>query len=397
MFALDLEPRLDLANLSEWAPEALDAISSFKEEAVLAFSAGDYNQAIGVIRKAEVIAKETLVQWEENFSENYLASLSHFGNNESDVAGLKIDKALVFKPTDPAALKLRQRIDVLPKVRDLLSEARVAKIENNPRKEYRALSEILGVDPQRTELRSRIRALEAEISEENFNLLIQKGFGAVDDRDLRQARSYLNSALDIYPDRGEGKNLRDKVERLGEEVALETALAEAKQAISRDDWPGALVIFQKAIKSHPDDGYLVDQTMIASKIVSLSKAIAGFVAMHQRLSSRNVFLLAERALKEVSEIADRSSSLSVKSNKLRGFLGEYDRPVDVVVRSDNHTHISVRGVGEVGVVEKKSIRLKPGVYTFEGKRSGFRSRLLNVEIGLYQTSVDVELICNEQI
>ena len=69
----------------------------------------------------------------------------------------------------------------------------------------------------------------------------------------------------------------------------------------------------------------------------------------------------------------------------------------MVVRSDNHTHISVRGVGEVGVVEKKSIRLKPGVYTFEGKRSGFRSRLLNVEIGLYQTSVDVELICNEQI
>lgn len=397
MFEVDIEPQLALANLSEWNPETLGKVFTFKDEALSAFSGGDYNKAIDSIGKAETLAKEALAQWEDNFSVSYSAALSLFGEQESDKARLEIEKTLVFKPSDPDALALKQRIDVLPKVRVLLAAARVAKVENNLRKEHGVLTEILSVDPARTELGARILDLEAEMSETDFGSIIQKGFRAVAYRDLQKARSFLARAKNIYPGRHEIRILSDNIVTLVEELKLENALRKGKEAIAQDDWVSALAIFKKAKNAHPNNGYLVDQTAIASKIVSLLNAITDFVVRHQRLSSLNVALSAKKTLNDIDKFVELSPSLLVKANELKKLLGDYDRSVGVVVKSDNKTYISVQGVGKIGMTENKQIQLRPGVYTFEGKRPGFKSKLLDVEIPLNKTSVVVELVCDERI
>jgi hypothetical protein len=72
-------------------------------------------------------------------------------------------------------------------------------------------------------------------------------------------------------------------------------------------------------------------------------------------------------------------------------------PILVTVISDNQTYVLVRSVGKVGVVFQKNIQLKPGNYTFEGTRKGFKSKLVQAFIPYDQDSFRVRVICDELI
>ena len=57
----------------------------------------------------------------------------------------------------------------------------------------------------------------------------------------------------------------------------------------------------------------------------------------------------------------------------------------------------MRGVGRVGLTNEKTIDLRPGKYTFEGKRTGYRSKLIQVDIPPGSENVVVEIYTDERI
>ena len=87
----------------------------------------------------------------------------------------------------------------------------------------------------------------------------------------------------------------------------------------------------------------------------------------------------------------------VMIEKLERALELYQTKVSVRISSDGKTAIAVRGVGRVGVVMSKTIELKPGNYSFEGKRTGYRSVLIQVNVPPGADEIEVSVICNEQI
>ena len=78
-------------------------------------------------------------------------------------------------------------------------------------------------------------------------------------------------------------------------------------------------------------------------------------------------------------------------------LKAYSTKVQVKVVSNGVTNISVRGVGKVGLTNEKTIDLKPGKYMFEGKRTGYRSKLIQVEVLPNAESIVVEILSDERI
>ena len=82
---------------------------------------------------------------------------------------------------------------------------------------------------------------------------------------------------------------------------------------------------------------------------------------------------------------------------MRELIARINQPVPVTVISDNKTYVSVRSVGKVGAVFQKIIELKPGRYTFEGTRRGFKSVLVETFITYDQNDFSVRVICDEPI
>ena len=72
-------------------------------------------------------------------------------------------------------------------------------------------------------------------------------------------------------------------------------------------------------------------------------------------------------------------------------------PVDVAVVSDGNTHVEVRRVGIVGKHKRKVIQLTPGEYQLEGRRKGYKSKIVFLSVPLDVASVEVRVECNELI
>ncbi|MEQ8938939.1 MAG: hypothetical protein RLT30_09585, partial [Gammaproteobacteria bacterium] len=78
-------------------------------------------------------------------------------------------------------------------------------------------------------------------------------------------------------------------------------------------------------------------------------------------------------------------------------IDNMNKKVDVVVKSDNKTNVLVRGVGIVGMTDSKTIQLKPGSYKFEGKREGYKSKLIDVLVPYDKNQMQLTVVCDEPI
>jgi tetratricopeptide (TPR) repeat protein len=391
------EPKLAAANLPAWNPQAAQDIESFKNQALSAFAREDYAKALAALRQAKSLADATLNDWKEKYASAYSQALTFLNENAADKASLKIDEALMLKPSASEALTLKQRIDVLPEVIRLLGEADTARIENDLRKELRIKQEIVRLDPYRTELNEDILGLEKQLAETEFSSSIAEGFKAVENLDLSKANASLARARAIFPQRTETRILSERIAKASSTLSLAGAMTKGKAAIARDNWPLALTIFQQALKSHPDNGELINQVETAQKIVSLNKTLTDYLDRHSRLSSSNVASAAYKILQDAEKAAPMSRSLAQKADELDRMLVQYNQPVDLIIRSDNKTDISIRGVGNLGSISEKLVRLRPGKYTIEGRRTGYRSKLINVVIKIGESRSVVEVICDERI
>jgi hypothetical protein len=64
--------------------------------------------------------------------------------------------------------------------------------------------------------------------------------------------------------------------------------------------------------------------------------------------------------------------LSHQLGQVAALLDQAATPVDVMLRSDNLTSVTVYRVGELGNFTQRALQLKPGRYVVVGTRSGFR-------------------------
>lgn len=396
-FESDVENQLVMANIQEWDPKTQGRIGLLKDKALFLFDQGDYAKAIGVLRDAESLTDQALIVWKEKYQTAYLQALSFFNTGSADMARMSIDEALLLQPSNQDALLLKRRIEVLPEVNRLLAEVAVAEVENDRRNEHLLLRNILAVDPARVELKERISRLGRRIAEEDFGSLIDAGFKAVDALNLSQAKKALREAKAVFPSRPEIRILNERILKASRGLSLSAAIIKGDALAKRDDWPMALAVYEKALQSHPDNRELIDKTRDARKIILLGNTISGYLSKHHRLSSLNVSLMAKKVLADADNFLGMSRSLASKSGALAKMLAQYDSPADLIVHSDGSTHVTVRGVGNVGVVKQKQVKLRPGRYVLEGKRSGFRSKLVDVTIHPGQDIVTVKVVCDERI
>ena len=395
-FQAELEPALERTSVAVWDAAAYDDVFSRKEKALRAFGAGNYPSAVGLIQDASEIAAETLQRAERRYRSSIDAASRALHANDVAVASASIARALLLRPDAAAAVALQARIAVLPEVLRLLELADAARAENNDALHRARLQEIVRLDAAREDVKERLRVLSAQMIEREFARHVAAGIDAVVKRDLAAATRSLRRAKKIHPAREEVALLQRDVRRLERQLALQRHLRAADAAAAEDDWARAYDHFREA-GAIDATAAAVDGEKLAARIVAAHKEIASYLARPRRLSSQNVASLAEAALRATRDLHGASPSLARQAGMLARLITDYTTPVPVLVRSDKRTEILVRGVGRIGKTDERIVELKPGAYTFEGKRPGYRSKLIRVEVVPRGRSPEVTLICDERV
>ena len=393
----ELKPRLYEANLKDWNQKALLELNEQEEHMMLYFSNGNYVNALAGIKSLTTKAIEVIDESDKIFRDNIEKATSFFSDDLYREAKLYIEKALVVAPQSTKAQVLQQDIEKLQQILPLLNKANTARAENNLLNESNFLEQVLKINSKRPVETERLELLKRIIRKQNFDNHISLGFSKIENHETREARYHYQKAEKIYPEGLELKALLEQI--LAEEKLYRTgqALKQAEQATREDNWVQAKAEFEKAQKNMPSNEEAIKGIKLAKEILRLQSVLTQYEKSPYRLTDNGVLNEAKKILEHASYFSKQSSILRKKIKQLSELISTFNQLISVMVTSDNMTDIQVRGIGKLGSIYNKTIELKPGYYTFEGTRNGFKSKLLQVLIPYNKNNYSVRIICDEPI
>ncbi len=396
-YEYELEPHLREGNVESWNRDALFEVNALKKKAMQYFSSGDYPKALETLQLLELKTVAILEEGGQLFAENLEKAASFLAEDLYDEAKLHIEKSLMIVPQSAEALELQQEIEKLPHLLPLLNEVKVARLENDLQKEYDFLQQLLRITSDREGGAERLKVLQGLIKNQKFDAHISAGFAAIENGQAKEAGHHYRKAGKIDSEREELVLLSGQLKALEKSLRVQQAIDQAEQAVRRDDWRQAKNDFTRAAKDAPANQKVVEGLRRTEQILELQARFSQYFKNPYRLAQEDTRSEAEKTLIQAKVFSNYSYGIKRESEQLVELIVKLNRLISVTVISDNETYVSVRSVGRVGTVSEKKIQLKPGNYTFEGARDGFKSKLVKVLIPYDQGDFTVRVICDESI
>ena len=392
-----IKPQLDKIDLNKWDKPRSDRLSLFANDALTKFSLADYAGAVSAINKLIQHAESIILDSQKEFAASLSSAQNSYANDNYDEAKYQIDNALMLDNSSAEARNLSSDIDKLQELLPLLDKMSIARVENNHEKELGVIKEIIKLAPDRKKAVERKKELINIISKKNFNKNISQSYAAIKQSDAVKAKKKLDAAKKIFPQRQEITDVTIALEELEKELRLKEYLQLAEAAVATDDWVVAKQQLELALQERKDDKLIQKSLSGATTIIQLKSEFDRYLTNPYRLANKNLVSKANSQLSQADAYAAISPSLHKKSNDLSHLIEKMSKKISVEVTSDNQTNILVRGVGVVGLTQSKIIQLTPGRYKFEGKRSGYKSKLLEVLIPYDKSTYQITIVCDESI
>ena len=111
------------------------------------------------------------------------------------------------------------------------------------------------------------------------------------------------------------------------------------------------------------------RTVLRGKI---NDRLEQILSQPERIYDPKVFQETKAFQNKLNAVADKGPILRKQLASLDRLLHKANTPVDVLLRSDNLTLVTLRKVDELGYFAEKSLSLRPGKYVAVGIRQGYR-------------------------
>jgi hypothetical protein len=392
-----LKPELNKIDLTKWDQARSQSLVVLEDEALSKFSVADYAGAVSSIEELKQLAQAMITDSQREFEQALSNAQIAYDADQYDDAKFQVANALMLDHTSVEAMALSTKIEQLPEILTLLEQINTAKIENKPEKELGFIKELLKLAPEREAVVERKQVLIDTINNKNFKSYIAQSYQAIKQGDTGKAKQKIIAAKKIFPNRQEIGDVVTALQKLDKKQRIETYLQSAQMAISSDDWVTAKKQLELASREQADDKAIQKSLVKASTIIALNNEFEQQINNPYRLANMQLASRMKDKINEASAFVDSSPSLNNRTNELSHLIESMNKKISVEIVSDNQTNILVRGVGVVGITQLKTIQLTPGRYTFEGKRKGFKSKLMDVLIPYDQTTYNLSISCDEPI
>ncbi|OUR71454.1 hypothetical protein A9Q78_09780 [Methylophaga sp. 41_12_T18] len=393
----NIKPDLNKTDLAKWEPERDAQLEATEDQALSQFSAANYAEAHNAIETATQLAQALITDSQLAFSQAMTDAQLTYGKDNYDEAKLQITKAQMFDNTSVEASTLAAEIERLPEILALTEQINTANIENQFEKELKLINEMMTLAPERTAVVERKQELINILAQRNFQSYIAQSYQAIKQSDVSKAKQKISAAKKVFPNRQEIQSVETAIRQLEKKQRIAKYQQAAQTAMATDRWQAAKQQLELLLKEQAADKSAQQSLLTATQIINFNSEFDHHINNPYRLSNKSLASSVKSQIEEANALANNSPSLTNKANTLSLLIEKMNKTIPVQVISDNQTHILVRGVGVVGLTQSKTIQLSPGRYRFEGKRKGYKSKLLDVLISYDDTSYQINILCDEPI
>jgi eukaryotic-like serine/threonine-protein kinase len=302
---------------------------------------------------------------------------------DSKGAASAFAQALAIRPGDAAAQRGARRAASLDALYTLLSSARVLEQQGRISEAAATYRKAESLDPLDPQAQAGAARTGGQLQADQFGRAMARAYAAIGQHQEAEARAALEEAKQIRPNDPEIARATAQLQAADSASQLSTALTQAHTAEASEHWQEAVSQYQHAVALDPT---LVDARHameVATERARLDRELALIIAHPERTYSDAVYAAAHTTLQQGQAIAAPGPVLSHQLEQVADLLTQAATPVDVTLRSDNLTSVTVYRVGELGNFSQRALQLKPGRYVVVGTRSGYRDvrRELNISPG----------------
>jgi hypothetical protein len=392
----DIAPTLKELRNAQWQEAQLDGIEKANSRALALFANAGFVQALGILNKTTADSQALIEQWHQAFANKLQEASSFYNSGQVQKARLALAQADKIKPNHEQSQTLRAQLAAYENVQQYLEQLKVAKVENNLEKQVALMQSIIAADPTRGDIKQPLQQALSKLNQKRLALALSKAQQALAKNDISEANTYIQQAQIINPNAQGIAALRAELDKKVAAQGLDALHQRIANLIENDAWAQALKATEQGLASYPKDAQLLLARERSTQILAAQRRFESFISRSQRLSDSAIRGAAENSIASAIPLLPASASLATSAQTLAALIDKYSASVEVTVLSDSETFISVIGTGVVGKVNEKTISLSPGKYTLEGKREGFRSKRLDIEVKS-GTPMTVSLVSDESL
>lgn len=340
---------------------------------------------------AELTKAETIL--EEFVQNNLLNGQEALGRGDRAGAVEAFQAALGKSPGNELALQGLKRAETIERVVSLLAKAREHEAAARYTEAADAFGQAFALDAfSASAQQGQARALRLE-KETRFNAAFETADAAFKRRDWAAAITGFESALEVYPDKQDVRDLLKSAKDNAHTDAVQTALAKAFEHENRYEWPAARVAYDKTLQLDPDHAEAKEGYARSGRVIRALIEYDKLIEVAEERASRAEFQSAIRTFNEAMAVKPSYLANSERVNQLHQTLMAQSAPVDVTFASDGKTWVSISNYRLLGKISSQTVKILPGDYEIVGRRKGYQDVLLLLQVRNGSPPPVVSVIC----
>jgi hypothetical protein len=224
-----------------------------------------------------------------------------------------------------------------------------------------------------------------------------EGFAALGAGQLDKARRAFERARAVRPDGPEAREGLRRVDAARNGHTLAVRRAEAEDLEDEEHWQDALDAYDGVVRQDASRAWAQEGRARAGARLQLGDSLQALIDHPDRLANPRVRNEAATLLQTAEQEPTIGPVLRTQITRLTTLLPALDRPVRLLLVSDNLTQVTIASVGSFGSFARRDIELKPGRYTVIGTRDGYREVRRDITVSPGEEYLTVNVSCSEPI
>lgn len=394
---LDEQFALEELRVELWAAEDFTAAQALATLGDEQYRQQQFLEA-GESYQAGLDAMETISsRVDDVFQTQLQLGLSSLASDQAEAAITALELAVILRPELPEPQVALARAQKLEPLLALLDQAREAQKAKDLDSAHSLLLQARELDQQHEGAQAQLNSVVRDIARRNFNRAMTAGYQALGDARYDVAEREFLKARKILPGASETDSALQQTRTARTQAQIEAFAQRAEAAESREDWNKAIAAYREILDIDGSVIFARSGMIQAQTRAKLEKNLNSALAKPERLSDDAIYQNTRALYRQASALEKQGPILRKQLQQLDELLRLAVIPIEVLLRSDEETDVTVYRVAHLGTFKRQQLSLKPGTYTAVGVRSGFRDVRKQFTVSHQADSAIVEISCTEPI
>lgn len=421
----------DEAQRSRQRREAQDALASLLERqqalddmAVTQWAQSDYEAAVAAARRGDEFYRNTeFVQAALAYQESDLA-LSRLQERAPQVlddlisdgeaaivdqnSALALERftlALRLGPDSARAQQGLARAQTLDEVENLIARGENLQQEGDLQVAQQQFEQAAALDGAHERAAALVTQNRQMIADATYTNVMSEGFALLQQGQADEAIAAFQRAQRIKPGSDEAT---EAISQTREEITLARIAdlqAQAEAFETNEEWEQAVTAYDAVLALDSNLVFALEGKDYSARRLQLDRLLAVNIDQPMRLSDQAAYNEAQEVyrigrdleadlLAEQGQVGER---LAQQLDAMEELLQQMQIPLEVTLRSDNATQVTVYQVAELGTFSETTLMLTPGRYVAVGTRPGYRDVREEFVVGFGNDLNSLTIRCNEEV